>query len=436
MRLEIDSIKIKDIQESSTTAIKDGVLYINKEELKAELLKDSKIKDVVINIARPGEKDRIICIQDVMQPRCKADDKYSNFPGFVDKMATTGEGTTISLDGAAVIVSNPESTRIEMGILDMDGPMAGITPYAHLTNVSLAFYPVEDIKNNANEERLFEDAIKAAGLKACVYLAKAGIGQKADEVEVFESEVGQVVDPTLPKVAYCFQAYTPQFDYKGISDKFFYGQAVANTFPTIINPNEALDGAVVGWNAIKAIDTYSMQNNGTIKELYKQHGKTLNFVGVVINSASTNDEFRALTAEMCANLLKNVLHADGAVLTKILGGMPHSDIACTGVACEHKGVKTCVPTTPLTATGTLADTILYNNIELDLITITGSPFERTWNIKFKPENIYGGAPDTRIYFSEMHLPQYANSEVINMEQYLMCGVHDHTGSRKIITKEF
>ena len=37
---------------------------------------------------------------------------------------------------------------------------------------------------------------------------------------------------------------------------------------------------------------------------------------------------------ICANLLKNVLHADGAVLTKILGGMPHADIACTGVACE------------------------------------------------------------------------------------------------------
>lgn len=433
MRLEIDSIKIKDIQESSTTAIKDGVLYLNKKELEELLLKDAKIKAVDINIALPGEKDRIICIQDVMQPRCRIEG--NNFPGFVDKMQTVGNGKTVSLDGAAVTVSNPESTRIEMGILDMDGPMATLTPYAKLNIVSLAFYPVEDIKNNANEERIFEDAIKAAGLKACVYLAKAGIGMTPDEVEVYESEVGQVVDPSLPKIAYCFQAYTPQFDYKGISDRFFYGAAVANTFPTIINPNEALDGAVVGWNAIKAIDTYSMQNNGTIKELYKHHGKDLNFVGVVINSASTNAEFRQLTADMCANLLKNVLHADGAVLTKILGGMPHADIACTGVACEHAGVKTCCPTTPLTATGTLADTILYNDIELDLITITGSPFERTWNIKFKPEKIFGGAPHTKIYFSEP-IPQWADSEVFNMEQYLMCGVHDHTGSRNIITKEY
>ena len=433
MRLELDSIKIKDIQESSATAIKDGILYLNKKELEEELLKDEKIKSVDINIARPGDKTRIICIQDVMQPRCR--ENGNNFPGFVDKMQIVGNGRTVSLDGAGVIISNPESTRIEMGVLDMDGPMAGITPYAKLNIVSLAFYPVEDIKNDANEERIFEDAIKAAGLKACVYLAKAGLEVKPDDVEVFESEVGESVDPSLPRVAYCFQTYTPQFDYKGRSDRFFYGAAMTNTFPTIINPNEALDGALVGWNAIKAIETYSMQNNGTIKELYKHHGKDLNFVGVVVYSASTDAENRQRSADMCANLLKNVLHADGAVLTKILGGMPHADIACTGVACEKAGVKTCCPTTPLTATGTLADTILYNDVELDLITITGSPFERTWNIKFKPENIYGGDHHTKIYFSEP-IPQWADSEVLNMEQYLMCGVHDHTNSRKIITKEF
>ena len=433
MRLELDSIKIKDIQESSATAIKDGILYLNKKELEEELLKDEKIKSVDINIARPGDKTRIICIQDVMQPRCR--ENGNNFPGFVDKMQIVGNGRTVSLDGAGVIISNPESTRIEMGVLDMDGPMAGLTPYAKLNIVSLAFYPVEDIKNDANEERIFEDAIKAAGLKACVYLAKAGLEVKPDDVEVFESEVGESVDPSLPRVAYCFQTYTPQFDYKGRSDSFFYGAAMTNTFPTIINPNEALDGALVGWNAIKAIETYSMQNNGTIKELYKHHGKDLNFVGVVVYSASTDAENRQRSADMCANLLKNVLHADGAVLTKILGGMPHADIACTGVACEKAGVKTCCPTTPLTATGTLADTILYNDVELDLITITGSPFERTWNIKFKPENIYGGDHHTKIYFSEP-IPQWADSEVLNMEQYLMCGVHDHTNSRKIITKEF
>ena len=433
MRLELDSIKIKDIQESSATAIKDGVLYLNKKELEEVLLKDEKIKSVDINIARPGDKTRIICIQDVMQPRCR--ENGNNFPGFVDKMQIVGNGRTVSLDGAGVIISNPESTRIEMGVLDMDGPMAGLTPYAKLNMVSLAFYPVEDIKNDANEERIFEDAIKAAGLKACVYLAKAGLEVKADEVEVFESEVCESVDPSLPRVAYCFQTYTPQFDYKGRSDRFFYGAAMTNTFPTIINPNEALDGALVGWNAIKAIETYSMQNNGTIRELYKHHGKDLNFVGVVVYSASTDAENRQRSADMCANLLKNVLHADGAVLTKILGGLPHADIACTGVACEKAGVKTCCPTTPLTATGTLADTILYNDVELDLITITGSPFERTWNIKFKPENIYGGDHHTKIYFSEP-IPQWADSEVLNMEQYLMCGVHDHTNSRKIITKEF
>ena len=186
--------------------------------------------------------------------------------------------------------------------MDMDGPMAGLTPYAKLNIVSLAFYPVEDIKNDANEERIFEDAIKAAGLKACVYLAKAGLEVKPDDVEVFESEVGESVDPSLPRVADRFQTYTPQFDYKGRSDRFFYCVPTTSQphIPTISNPDEALDGALVGWNAIKAIETYSMQNNGTIKELYKHHGKDLNFVGVVVYSASTDAENRQRSADMCA----------------------------------------------------------------------------------------------------------------------------------------
>lgn len=92
--------------------------------------------------------------------------------------------------------------------------------------------------------------------------------------------------------------------------------------------------------------------------------KTSTLSGVVVYSASTDAENRQRSADMCANLLKNVLHADGAVLTKILGGMPHADIACTGVACEKAGVKICCPPTPLTLLlvlwQTLSSTMMLN----------------------------------------------------------------------------
>lgn len=137
---------------------------------------------------------------------------------------------------------------------------------------------------------------------------------------------------------------------------------------------------------------------------------------------------------MSVNLIKNFLGADGAVVQKILGGMPHADIGVTSTLLEQNGVKTSVFTTPLTDVGTLADTALFNNKELDLIIAAGAPFEKT-NITFKAKEFFGGTPQTKIYSSEQTL-QYASDEKLRVEQYLIAGAHDHTGSRNIIVAEF
>lgn len=430
MRLEIDSIEIKDIQESSATSAKDGVLYLNLKELEAEILKDERIKSVDLTIVKPGDKARMVNIVDVVQPRCKVGVDNHDFPGFLGEMHTAGSGKTRSLLNTAIVVSNPCTNRVETAVLDSDGPMSGITPYSNMVNLSIAPYKVDGV-----EERDFENAVKIAGFKSAVFVARAAEGLAVKETEVFESEVAESVDPKLPRVALFYQNYSPQFDYMAVSDKIIYGAPVTNTFPTVYNPNEVLDGGFVGWNALKALDSYSIQNFGVVKELYKHHGKDLNFVGVISGPANTNLEGRMVSATMAANLAKNVLHADGVILVKILGGMPHADISSTGVAMERLGVKTCCTTTPLTATGTLADTILYNDIELDLIVISGAMFEKTTKIPFKAEKILGGTEKTKLYYPEP-IPQYAGDEVIGLEQYNIAGCMDHTGSRKIIVEEY
>lgn len=430
MRLEIDSIEIKDIQESSATSAKDGVLYLNLKELEEQILKDERVASVALNIVRPGDQTRIVNVQDVVQPRCKVGEENQDFPGFLGKMHTAGSGKTRSLLGTAIVVSNPCTNRIEAGVLDMDGPMRGISEYANMVNLSVAPSKVDGV-----EERDFEDAVKTAGFKAAVYVARAAEGLPVKETEVFESEVGKDVDPKLPRIALFYQNYSPQFDYLAVSDRIVYGSPVTNTFPTIYNPNEVLDGAFVGWNALKALDTYRLQNFGVVKELYKHHGKDLNFVGVISGPANTNLDGRMVGANMAANLAKNVLHADGVILVKILGGMPHADISSTGVIMEKLGVKTCCTTTPLTSTGTLADTILYNDEELDLIVISGAMFEKTPSIPFKAEKVLGGSKDTKIYYPEP-IPQYAGDDVIGLEQYLIAGCLDHTGGRKVIVEEY
>jgi glycine reductase len=60
MRLEIESIDIKDVQPDSKTFAKDGVLHVNLKELQDLLLKDPRIKSVEANLVYPGDNIRIL----------------------------------------------------------------------------------------------------------------------------------------------------------------------------------------------------------------------------------------------------------------------------------------------------------------------------------------------------------------------------------------
>ncbi len=313
---------------------------------------------------------------------------------------------------------------------DMSGPGAEMSPYGKMQNVSIAPMIAPGI-----EERDFENAVKAAGLKTAIYLARAAEGHPVDEVEVYDLDIPNL-DRTsgLPRVACDYQIYTPQFDYLAVSDPCFYGTDIRHLPPTILHPNEVLDGGVVGWNAVKALDTYSIQNHGVIKELYRHHGKDLIFAGVVCTVANMEPAARARSACMAANLVKNVLGADGVILVKITGGMPHIDLSMAGEECEKLGVKTAIFTQPLTPFGTLADTILFNQPSLDCIITSSATFERT-KIPWKAEKFIGGTAQTRIFCPDP-IDQFAGDPVIDIEEYLLPGVLDCTGNARVIVKEY
>jgi glycine reductase complex component B subunit alpha and beta len=430
MRLEIESIDIKNVQDGLNTHAKDGILFVNLKELEGLILKDPRIQSVDINIVHPEDNVRILNILDVVQPRCKIDQKDADFPGIIGKMQTAGQGRTRSLRSVAVLVSNPCTNRKENGLIDMAGPIAEISPYGKMNNISIAPYITP-----GTGDRDFENAVKAAGLKTAIYLAQAAEGHPVQETEIFDLDIpGLGKTSTLPRVALYYQIYSPQFDHLAISDPCFYGTDIRGMMPTIIHPNEVLDGGIVGWHAIKAIDTYSIQNHGIIKELYRHHGKDLNFVGVIAVTANMEPEARSRSAYMAVNLLKNVLGVDGVILMKIVGGMPHIDLALTAEECEAVGIKTAISTQPLTPFGTLADTILFNAECLNLIITTSATFERT-KIAWKAEKFLGGNAQTRVYCPDP-IVQHAGDPVIDIEEYLLPGALDCTGNAKVIVKEY
>ena len=92
MRLEIESIDIKETQEGSKTHAEKGVLSVDLRELERVILEDPRIKSVEIALVKPGENVRMLNILDVVQPRCKIDPVGADFPGFVGKMEIAGKG--------------------------------------------------------------------------------------------------------------------------------------------------------------------------------------------------------------------------------------------------------------------------------------------------------------------------------------------------------
>jgi glycine reductase len=430
MRLEIQSIDIHDVQPGSKTYAKNRVLYVNLKELEEILLKDGRIKSVDIHLVYPDDKVRIVNLMDLVQPRCKIDKVEADFPGFIGRLQLAGEGRTRSLRGVGVVVSNPLTNRKYSALLDMSGVAAEISRYAKMRHLHIA-----PMRSEGIEERDFEDAVKLAGLKAAVYLARGAEGHPVDETEVYELDIPNLDrESKLPRVAYFYQLYSPQHDHIGISDPCFYGTDVRNLTPTIIHPNEVLDGGVVGAHTIRALDTYTIQNHAVIKELYGRHGRDLIFAGVVCGVANMEPVPRKRQAVMASSLVKNVLGADGVILTKIHGGLPHVDLALVAEECEKLGVKTAIFIQPLISYGTLADTLLFNAEAVNLIVTVGATMERI-KIPLDAERFLGGTTDTKIYCPDP-IVQHAGDPMIDVEQFLIAGVHDHLGGANIVVKEY
>lgn len=429
MKLTIESIDIRDVRPDSRTHVKNHQLRVNLEELEQHLLKDSRVASVDVNIVHPGDRVRIVNLMDVVQPRCKIDPGDADFPGFVGRLQIAGQGRTRSLRGIAILVSNPCTKRKYSAFLDMSGVVAEISKYAKMNNVSISPTISEGTK-----ERDFEDAVKIAGLKTAVYLAQAAAGHPVDETEVFELDPYRAPqNPALPRVAYYYQLYSPQHDHQGISDPCFYGTDVRDLSPTVIHPNEILDGGVVGHHTIRSLDTYTIQNHAVVKELYRRHGKELNFIGVVCGVAVMEPVRKQREAMLASKLVARILGADGVILTKIHGGMPHIDLATVAEECEKLGVKTTLFVQPLVSHGTLSETALFSSEHLNAIIDVGATQERIL-VPLDADRFLGGTEDTQLFNPDPFI-QRAGGKMIDTEEFLIAGVHDHLGGRKIIAME-
>jgi len=341
MKLQLDIHNIKDVQFGEKTTISDRVLYIDHHELQETLQQDKRLSKVDIELAHPGESCRILQVSDVVEPRAKTGGSGEDFPGFLGKRETVGEGSTCALRGVAVVMSDQSElcgpALNGLGnIIDMSGPGAELSRFAKTCNVVVIPYPADWVSPDE-----YKVALKLAGLKAAVYLAQPANKLKPDEVEVYElpplPEVAKGIED-LPKVAYIFQVYCTSFPaIQG--EPILYGDSLRRHMPTLIHPNEVLDGAVINPYMGMGIETYSIQNHPVIKDLYRRHGKELCFVGVILTVSHYTEPERERSVAIAANFAKSLLGADGVILTRSSAGAPDVDIAQMAQKCEEVGIK-------------------------------------------------------------------------------------------------
>ena len=81
MQLELAINEIKEARFGARTAVENGILFVNREEL-TEYLRDPVFTGVTVDLAAPGDSTRIIPVKDVVEPRIKVDGDGGAFPGF------------------------------------------------------------------------------------------------------------------------------------------------------------------------------------------------------------------------------------------------------------------------------------------------------------------------------------------------------------------
>lgn len=340
MKLELGNFHVKDARFGEKTYFEDGILTINKEEAIAHVMEDEHITSADIIIARPGEAKRIVPVKEAIEPRCRVSGGPV-FPGVTGGIETCGNGRTHTLKNTSVLAVGKHWGSFGDGLIDMSGVGADYTYFSQLINICLVADTDEEFERYEQQKK--NKAIRWGAMRLSEYLGNAVRDMDPQDIETYELEPVSKKSPEvakLPSVVYVMQPQS-QMEEQGYND-LVYGWDANRMVPTFMHPNEILDGAMISGSFMPCSSkwsTYDFMNNPTIKELYGNHGKTVNFLGVIMSNLNVAMEQKERAAMFVANMAKN-LGADGAILAEEGYGNPDADFIACYRALEDIGVKT------------------------------------------------------------------------------------------------
>ena len=340
MKLEIGNFYVRDIVFGDRLSYQDGVLTIQKEEALEFIKQDDRITEAELYIVKPGDKVRLCPVKEAIEPRVRPDGR-SAFPGYTGDLAPAGSGVTHALKNCSVLVVGRHWGGFQDGLIDMSGEGQKYTLFGQFNNLVLVADTNEEFEKREQQKK--NDALRRAGHRLAEYVAGCVKELVPEETEVFE--LGGMIKrdaetEKLPSVVYVMQPQS-QMEEMGYND-LVYGWDMNHVVPTVMHPNEILDGAMVSGSFMPVSSkwsTYDFQNCPNIKALYREHGKTINFLGVIMSNLNVALEQKERSAQFVAQIA-NSLGGDGAVVAEEGYGNPDADFVACIVALENAGVKT------------------------------------------------------------------------------------------------
>ena len=339
MKLSIGNLYVKDVVLGEENSFKDGVLTINKKAAIDYLMgEDEHITSLDIVIARPGDDTRIVPVIETIEPRCRMDGR-TLFPGVTGDLVPCGDGELKAFKGCCVTVVGGTWGSFGDGVIDMGGEGAKHTYWSKLINICMV--GETDEEDERHEQQKTNHALRWAGHRFAEWL-----GQIAKDVEPEETEE-YVFDPVLkrsperanlPNVAIVLQPQS-QMETLGYND-LIYGWDMNRYLPSFVSPTEVLDGMMISGSFMPSSSkwsTYEFQNFPTIKELFAENGKSLNFVGVIMSNLNVALDQKERSAIMVRNIALN-LGVDYAIVTEEGYGNPDADYVRCQVILEDAGI--------------------------------------------------------------------------------------------------
>jgi glycine reductase complex component B subunit alpha and beta len=392
MQLTLANHPIATMKFGAPARLEGADLVVDSVELRRIVLEDDAIVSVEFEIVHPGELCRAGPIFDVIEPRAKEPGCGADFPGIVGPPVTAGIGTTHVLTGAAVSVVaeiSPDLTRSATGrVLEMSGAPAEASAYSALRHLLVLPHTRAEISRQAVEK-----AYRIAGIRVALALARTSLSQPPHSLHRFEPIGPAESCAGLPRVAYVGQIFSRQRK-PAVDEPILYGANTDGMLPIMLHPDEWLDGAIVpslhSW--FGGTETYYYQNHPIILDLYRRHhAREINFVGTIATIAGSDNFDRERHCKAAANLVKWNLQADGAVLSKYGGGLPHADLAETARLLEGMGIKTAVMVSDVSRDRRVESALLFNVPEVNAIVYNGGN-GTSWEVP-KVDRIIAATPE-------------------------------------------